>query len=66
MSGEIDNVKIQGLTPKHIWDEHDFSEFEDVEEVKDIRFSLIKKKYVGVDTNLYSKIKKESQEIAYD
>jgi len=35
------------------WDEHDFSEFEDVQEVKDIRFSLIKKKYIGVDIDLF-------------
>jgi hypothetical protein len=35
------------------WDKHDFSEFEDVQEVKDIRFSLIKKKYIGVDIDLF-------------
>ena len=45
------------------WDEHDFSEFEDVEEVKDIRFSLTKKKYIGVDTDLYSKIKKKAKNL---
>ncbi len=39
------------------WDKHDFTEFEDVEEVKNINFSLISKKYVGVDVDLYLKIK---------
>ena len=45
------------------WDEHDFSEFEDVKEVKDIRFSLMKKKYIGVDMLLYTKIKKKAKEM---
>jgi len=45
------------------WDEHDFSEFEDVKEIKDIRFSLTRKKYIGVDTNLYSKIKKKAKKL---
>jgi len=43
------------------WDEHDFSEFEDIHEVKDVRFSLTRKKYIGVDTNLYSVIKKKAK-----
>lgn len=34
------------------WDEHYFTEFEDVKEVKDIRFTLTKKKYIGVDNFL--------------
>ena len=45
------------------WDEHNFSEFEDVQEVKDIRFSLTKKKYIGVDTDLYSKIRKKARKM---
>jgi len=45
------------------WDEHTFSEFEDVQEVKDIRFSLTKKKYIGVDTDLYSKIRKKAKKL---
>jgi hypothetical protein len=32
------------------WDEHDFSEFNDVAEVKDMRFSLSKKKYIGIES----------------
>jgi len=30
------------------WNGHDFSEFDDIEEVKDISFSLAKKKYIGL------------------
>jgi len=45
------------------WDEHDFSEFEDVKIAKDIRFSLEKKKYVGIDEALYSKIKKKAKKL---
>ena len=31
------------------WDEHEFDEFDDVQEVDNIRFELRKKKYVGID-----------------
>ena len=31
------------------WDEHEFDEFDDIEEVSDIRFALKKKKYGGID-----------------
>jgi len=39
------------------WDEHDFSEFGDIAETQEVRFSLKKKKYVGVDSKLYTKIR---------
>lgn len=45
------------------WDEHDFSEFDDVQEVKDIKFHLIKKKYVGLDLNIYAKIRKQARKL---
>jgi hypothetical protein len=45
------------------WDEHDLTEFVDVQEVKDIRFSLRKKKYIGVDLSLYMKIKKKAKKL---
>ena len=45
------------------WDEHDFSEFNDVAEVKDMRFSLSKKKYIGIDVDVYNKVKKEAQRL---
>jgi hypothetical protein len=45
------------------WDEHDFSQFDDVVEVKDMRFSLSKKKYIGIDMGVYKKIRKEAQRL---
>ena len=42
------------------WDEHDFSEFDDVQEIKDVKFHLIKKKYVGLDMSLYAKVRKHA------
>ncbi len=38
------------------WDEHEFSEFDDVQDVHDLQFSLRKKKYVGIDRHLYDLI----------
>ena len=43
------------------WDEHSFSESDDVTEVKDVKSSLARKKYVGIDIDVYKKIKKEAQ-----
>ena len=45
------------------WDEHDFTEFDDVQEVRDIKFNLVKKKYVGLDMNIYSKIRKKARKL---
>ena len=45
------------------WDEHDFAEFDDVQEVKDIKFHLIKKKYVGLDLTIYAKIQKQAKKL---
>ena len=45
------------------WDEHDFGEFDDVKELRDVRFSLRKKKYVGIDTKLYSLIKDKARKL---
>ena len=45
------------------WDEHDFSEFDDVTEVKDMRFSISKKKYIGIDMDVYKKVRKEAQRL---
>lgn len=39
------------------WDEHDFGEFDDVKEVSEIKFSLKKKRYIGIDNALYARIK---------
>ena len=43
------------------WDEHDFDEFGDVLEVKDLQFSFKKKKYIGVDRDLYATIKSKAK-----
>jgi hypothetical protein len=43
------------------WDEHDFGEFDDIEEVNGVQFSLEKKKYVGIDGDLYAIIKKKAK-----
>lgn len=45
------------------FDEHDIFGFEDVREVTDIRFRLQKKKYVGVDIELFKKIKSKAKEL---
>ncbi|MBN2061106.1 MAG: hypothetical protein JW882_11895 [Deltaproteobacteria bacterium] len=43
------------------WDEHDFGEFDDVQEVNELKFSFKKKKYVGIDMELYSLIKNKAK-----
>ena len=45
------------------WDDHAFTEFEDIEEVNNIRFSLKKKKYIGLDMTLYKKIKNMAKKL---
>lgn len=45
------------------WDEHSFGEFDDVEEINDVKFSLNKKKYVGIDLGLYSRIKSRAKKL---
>ena len=45
------------------WDEHDFGEFDDVQEVDEIQFSLKRKKYVGIDSELYSLIRNKAESL---
>ena len=45
------------------FDEHDIFEFDDVVEVKDIKFDLKKKKYVGLDMRLFEKIKNKAKKL---
>jgi hypothetical protein len=45
------------------WDEHDFGEFDDVQRVDNIQFSFKKKKYVGIDSELYSLIKNKAERL---
>jgi hypothetical protein len=44
------------------WDEHEFSEFNDVQEVHDLQFALKKKKYVGIDRHLYDLITSKAKQ----
>jgi len=43
--------------------EHDIFEFDDVKEVKDMKFNLGKKKYIGVDMELYNKIRNRAKKL---
>jgi hypothetical protein len=45
------------------WDEHDFTEFDNISEVNDIKFSLTKKKYVGIDMAVFSKIRSKARKL---
>lgn len=44
------------MEASNFFDEHDIFEFSDVAEVKDIKFRLHKKKYIGLDIALFEKI----------
>lgn len=43
------------------WDDHDFTESDDVTEITDMQISLKKKKYVGIDMSLYALIRKKAE-----
>jgi hypothetical protein len=45
------------------WDEHDLATAEDVKETKDIKFELRKKKYIGIDEKLFSRIKTRARKL---
>jgi hypothetical protein len=45
------------------FDEHDIFESEDVREATDIKFKLQKKKYVGLDIELFKKIKSKAKRL---
>ena len=49
------------LKASDYFDEHDIFEFADVREVTDIKFKLQKKKYVGLDIELFKKIKSKAK-----
>jgi len=61
--------KLKGMTiseASDFFDEHDIFEFEDVKEVTDIKFDLKKKKYLGVDIELYKKIRNKAKKLHTD
>lgn len=45
------------------FDDHDIFEFENTKEVTDIKFKLQKKKYVGVNMQLFKKIQNKAKEL---
>ncbi|MBU2497654.1 MAG: BrnA antitoxin family protein [Proteobacteria bacterium] len=56
------NIKDMSINEaSDFWDEHDFGEFEDAQEVSEVQFSLKKKKYVGIDGDLYAVIKNKAK-----
>ena len=60
--GKNKNIKDLSINEaSDYWDEHDFGEFDDVREVSEIQFSLKKKKYVGIDGELYDVIKNKAK-----
>ena len=62
--GKNRNIKDMSIyEASDFWDEHDFGEFDDVQEVDEIQFTLKKKKYVGIDEDLYAIIKSKAKTI---
>ena len=60
--GKNKNIKDMSINEaSDFWDEHDLGEFDDVQEVDNIQFSLKKKKYVGIDGDLYAIIKNKAK-----
>ena len=45
------------------FDDHDIFEIVDVKEVTDIKFNLQKKKYVGLDMELFKKIRNKAKKL---
>jgi hypothetical protein len=45
------------------WDDHQFDEFTDIEEVHDLQFALKRKKYVGIDLDLYTRIAVQAKQL---
>jgi len=61
--------KLKDMTvyeASEFWDEHEFGEFTDVSETKEIKFAFKKKKYVGIDVNLFSRIKNKAKKLHKD
>ena len=53
------NTTIQDMSiyeASDFWDEHEFSEYDDVQEVHDFKFDLHRKKYIGIDLEMYERI----------
>ena len=62
--GKNRNIKDMSIyEASDFQDEHDFGEFDDVQEVDKIQFTFKKKKYVGIDEDLYAIIKSKAKTI---
>jgi hypothetical protein len=62
--GKNNEIKDMSLNEaSDFWDEHDFGEFDDVQEVEEIQFFFKKKKYVGIDSELYALIKNRAKSL---
>ena len=60
--GKNNSIKDMSINEaSDFWDEHDFGEFDDVQEVDELKFSFKKKKYVCIDMELYSLIKNKAR-----
>jgi muconolactone delta-isomerase len=58
--------KLKSMTvaeASDFFDEYDIFEFDDVKEVTDVKFNLSRKKYVGVDIDLYRKIRNKAKKL---
>lgn len=51
---ELKDMSI--IEASDFWDEHDFFEFDDIQEVSDITFDFQKKRYIGLDLKLYKEL----------
>ena len=61
--------KTKGMTiaeASDYFDKHDIFESGSVKEVTDIKFDLKKKKYIGVDMELYKKISSKAKKLHAD
>ncbi len=54
-NSNFDDISIYEASD--FWDEHDFGEFDDVKEIREVKFSYKKKRYIGIDSDLYAQIK---------
>ena len=51
------------LEASDYFDEHDLFDFEDIKEATDIKFKLQKKKYIGLDMELFKKIRSKAKKL---
>ena len=57
-----ENIKDMSVyEASDFWDEHDFEEFDDIQEEEKMQFVLKKRKYVGIDMDLYTMIKNRAK-----